>query len=304
MGFPFEFAEKREQAIYPLTSSCSLCPSWFNIFHSVNGYLKAYFPMNHPLRWLALIALDQPMLPEFDEVAGELSRFFADAPPLTAAGQTENLLTCLLGQQTVAATLVPAPIPWSQLEGPCATAWYWPDAAGALRDHQAHLLVTLLDEGGRAVDKCSYLTQFVSALASASPAIGVFWGPGRLVHQPRAFVDQAKQMSHENLPLYLWIDFRIEQIADQSLRMFTTGLKALGQLELEVPLYHGTPQQLLEFVYNVAHYLLDKKKQVHEGETIGLTDEVKATVKFGKSMLDDAADVLQLEFDASCSDKL
>ncbi len=38
MGFPFEFAEKREQAICPLTSSCSLCPLWFNIFHSVNGY--------------------------------------------------------------------------------------------------------------------------------------------------------------------------------------------------------------------------------------------------------------------------
>ncbi len=38
MGFPFEFAEKREQAICPLTSSCSSCPLWFNIFHSVNGY--------------------------------------------------------------------------------------------------------------------------------------------------------------------------------------------------------------------------------------------------------------------------
>jgi hypothetical protein len=24
--------------------------------------------------------------------------------------------------------LVPAPIPWSQLAGPCATAWWWPEA--------------------------------------------------------------------------------------------------------------------------------------------------------------------------------
>ncbi len=38
MGFPIEFAEKREQAICPLTSLCSSCPLWFNIFHSVNGY--------------------------------------------------------------------------------------------------------------------------------------------------------------------------------------------------------------------------------------------------------------------------
>ncbi len=44
MGFPFEFAEKREQAICPLTSSCSSCPLWFNIFHSVNGYETFYTP--------------------------------------------------------------------------------------------------------------------------------------------------------------------------------------------------------------------------------------------------------------------
>jgi len=101
--------------------------------------------MNNPLRWLALVALERPELPEFAEVARYMKQNFADAAEPVAAGSTESLFTCTLGEYTAAATLVPRPIPWSQLEGPCATAWYWPAAADALRDHAAHLLVTLVD---------------------------------------------------------------------------------------------------------------------------------------------------------------
>ena len=46
----------------------------------------------------------------------------------------------------------------------------------------------------------------------------------------------------------------------QSFRLYTTGLEALGQTELEVPRYQGNPQQLLELAYNVAHYLIDRRK--------------------------------------------
>ena len=59
---------------------------------------------------------------------------------------------------------MPDPIPWADLEGPCREAWYWPEAAEALRDHTSHLLVTLIDEGSKSVDKSVILTQLVSGL--------------------------------------------------------------------------------------------------------------------------------------------
>ena len=102
--------------------------------------------MENPLRWSALVALDSPHLPEPDELADALQQEFPDAPPFRPAGRTEALLTGQIGDYTFAVTLVPQPIPWSQLEGPCATAWYWPEAASDLRGHQAHLLLTLVDE--------------------------------------------------------------------------------------------------------------------------------------------------------------
>jgi hypothetical protein len=202
-----------------------------------------------------------------------------------------------MGDLTAGITLVPRPIPASQLEGPAATAWYWPDAAFELQRHHAHLLMTLIDEGGAAIKKAAALTQLTAAAVAASPSLGVFWGPGRLVHSPAAFVDQAVQMRDDNLPLFLWVDFRIESSGDGAYQLYTTGMEALGQSELEVTRYVGSPQELLDFTYNIAHYLLEKRKVVGDGDTIGLTDQVQATARRAPSMVGGDLEVIRLEFE-------
>jgi len=256
-------------------------------------------PTKNPLRWLALVAIDEPRLPPAEEIVDALRQNFNEASQLICASSTENLHTFIYGEHTVAVALVPQPIPWSQLEGPCATAWYWPDAADALRDQAAHLMVTLVDEGGRPIAKSRRLTEFVTAIASTCAARGIFWGPGRLVHQPEAFIDQARQMTVDNLPLFLWIDFRIERLAENISRLFTTGLAALGGIELEVGKYHGEPQALVDYVYNVAHYQLDQQKMIKDGERIGLTDQLQATANLRPSMLNKEMEVILLDFEAT-----
>ena len=39
------------------------------------------------------------------------------------------------GDAHCAVSLMPAPIPWPELEGPCATAWWWPQATERMRAH-------------------------------------------------------------------------------------------------------------------------------------------------------------------------
>lgn len=250
----------------------------------------------HPLRWMSLVALNRTELPSFDEIAESYALQDPDAPPLTPAGATENLRTFTIGDFTAAATLVPRSIPWSQLEGPAETAWYWPRAVAELRGHTAHILLTLIDEGGRSVDKALALTRLTAAVTATASSVGVFWGPGRLVHSPDGFLDQATQAHPRNLPLFLWVDFRVEE-TDNGLRLFTTGLEALGGNELEVENYPGEPQQLLEFVYNVAHYQLDRNRIINDGDTIGLTDEVRVTARRTPSMLGGDLEVLRLDFE-------
>lgn len=255
----------------------------------------------HPLRWTTLVALERAELPAFDRVAAAYAEQFLDAPPLAKASGTDNLLTFTIGDYTAAATLVPRPIPAGQLAGPAATAWYWPTAEADLSDHAAHLLVTLVDEGGRPVEKALALTRLAAALAATAPAVGVFWGPGRLVHPPDAFIEQAAPMGEHNLPLFLWVDFRVEradaELGAGGLRLFTTGLEALGAEEIEVADYVGEPGELVGFVYNVAHYMLERRKVINDGDTIGLTDAVQVTARRGPSMLGGEVEVVQLEFE-------
>ena len=255
--------------------------------------------MDNPLRWLALVLLDEAELPAFEQVARYVAENYSDAPALTVAGSTENMFTCTFGNFTAAATLVPKPIPWSQLEGPCATAWYWPTATEALRDHQAHLLVTLVDEGGKEVPKSTALTQLVAGLVANAKSCGVFWGPGRLVHPPQAFLEQAAQLTSDDLPLFLWVDFRVERTDTGGTRLYTTGLEAMGYTELEVDDYPGEPQTLLEYAYNIAHYQLNQAKEINEGDTIGLTDEIQMVAHRGPSMFDESLEVVKLEFQAA-----
>jgi hypothetical protein len=258
--------------------------------------------MSHPLRWLALVALERPELPAFDRVADWHSEQFPAAPPLKAAGSTDNLITLTIGDFTAAATLVPRPIPWSQLEGPAAAAWYWSGATTALRDHTAHLLVTLVDEGGQPLGKALALTRFTAALAAMSPSVGVLWGPGRIVHPSAPFIEQAATASERNLPLFLWIDFRVEPLGESeggAVRLFTTGLEALGAQEIEVSRYQGDARELVGFVYNVAHYLLDRRKAINDGDTIGVTNDVQVTVCRDRSMLGGDLEVLRLDFEGA-----
>ena len=255
--------------------------------------------MSHPLKWLSLIAVERPELPAFESAAAWYAEHFPTAPRPIAAGSTDKLLTLTLGDFTAAATLVPRPIPWSQLEGMCeAAAWHWPTATDAMQNHAAHLLVTLVDEAGRAIEKAAALTRITASLSATAPAVGVVWGPGRLVHAAAAFVDQAMQMSDVDLPLFLWIDFRIEPIEDGDVRLYTTGLEALGASELEVDRFTGPPQQLLELAYNIAHYQLTQRKAIRDGETIGVSEQFQATVRRGPSKLDAELEVIHLEFEA------
>ena len=246
--------------------------------------------------WLALIALPEPLLPEPSLVQSALSE-----GRLQLATQTDALVLFNWNEATVAYTLVDKPIPAEQLAGPCERAWYWPEAAERLAGHRAHLLVALVDEGRDRVAKSLRLTQFVAALLSAAGAggsgSGVQWGGSRQVHEPSAFVEVAATSSKENLPLHLWIDFQVEATEVNALRLYTTGLAAFGRPEMEVAHYAGTPQELMNHAYNLAHYVLERGGVIKEGEKIGLPGEIQVTAYEATTFLDGDDNVLRFDFE-------
>ena len=247
--------------------------------------------------WLALIALSEPVLPDPHAVAARCDAMAPDEAPLVLSSHTEGMATFEWGEATVAYTLVDKPIPAQQLEGPCECAWYWPTAWQDLAGHKAHLIVALIDDGRNRLAKGVKLTRLSAALLANAHACGLQWGGSRQVHAPAAFIDLATKMTLEDLPLYLWIDFRVEPIAEGTWRLFTTGMEAFGRKELEVAHFVGDPQELVNHVYNIAHFQLDRTPGMKGGDTIGLPGDVQATIEEADSVAEDDQPVLRVEFD-------
>lgn len=246
--------------------------------------------------WLALVALAEPVLPDPQKVVAACDAANPDSAPLLVSSETDSMVTFQWGESTVAYTLVDKPIPAEQLAGPAARAWYWPNAAEQLATHQAHLIVALVHEGRDRIEKSMQLTRFVAALLPQSEAIGLQWGGSRAVHQPGPFCDTAKQMSRDDLPLHLWLDFQVEANAAGGLQLYTTGMEAFAKPELEVAHFPGGPQDLMNHAYNLAHYVLQKNAVIKDGEAIGLPGEIQATAKETTTLLEGDQQVWQFEF--------
>lgn len=176
---------------------------------------------------LAMVALNSPSLPSPQALFKMLPQADVDENSLHAKN---DVYVFGLGEDNATVALMPVPIPWSNLEGPCATAWWWSEASEKMKNHTHHVLVALLGQGDDLVKRYMTLTQLTAAVASLTDAAGVYWGSGTLVHDPQVFIEQTDNMTSDDLPLHLWIDFRLETNDDGSCRLFTTGMKAFGKM--------------------------------------------------------------------------
>ena len=218
---------------------------------------------------------------------GLLASIFGRKAPAAKDGKWEdkNLIVPFHGGQLIV-SLMPAPIPWSELEGPCATAWWWPDAEQRMREHKYHFLVVFMGGSTEPVERRLALTKLVTAILADTDAVGVYWGEGTLVHEPAAFLRQAQSAAADSIPGTLWIDVRVEENDDGSFRCFTTGMVPLGFLEIEVERSALPPEELMEFIGNTACYIVNGRRRIKPGETMGRTATEQYTVQHGPSMFD------------------
>jgi hypothetical protein len=245
---------------------------------------------------LAMIALNAPTLPSPAAIKASFHTLSGIAIDLQSLHSKDGNIVFDIGNDKAGIALMPTPIPWSNLEGPCVTAHWWPDATEKMKGHTSHILIALVGEKGNLVQRSITLTHLTAAIALNTNAAGIYWGGGTLVHEPKAFIEQAKNLSSHNLPLNLWIDFRLEPNDDNSYRLFTTGMRRFNHEEMEIVHSTKAPTEILDFAYSIANYVITSEKAIQNGETIGRSEEEKATVQYVPSMLDPSVIVMHLDF--------
>ena len=245
---------------------------------------------------LAMIALgDQPQI-SGAAIVRDLAATWPALPPATEPDQSDASLTFSVGETLVALGLMPAPIPWGDLEGPCATSWLWPKAEAELRKHKQHLIVFLAQDDDP-IEASKLLTQVIaSVLATCPQAIGVYWGNATLVIPKELFRDFAVEMLPDVLPLPIWVDFRVGPGDDDKMAGFTTGMQALGHKEIETLNSPESPGDLRERLMDLCGYLLQNGPVIKDGHTIGHDANEKIRVVFSPSAFGHEGQVMRLDY--------
>ncbi len=227
------------------------------------------------------------------------------ASALAAAVGGEGEVDCLddppharlrIAGEELLAVPQPHPISWDLIDRACAAAWYWPEAAEILAGHACHAQLVVRRSSGKLMAKALLLTRAAASIGESFGYLGVYWDGSTMVHSAAAFSASARAMRPGELPLRLWIDFRLAGgEEDGPCSLFTRGLDALGLREIEVVDSKAPRDEILAWAYNTAHYLLAQGAVIEDGQTVAINRQQWIHVYLRTSQLDPSREVYLLD---------
>jgi hypothetical protein len=254
------------------------------------------------------IAISMVMLRDYSalsaaDIQRHLSMTWPNLPATKDSQQKDDSIAFRVGDADVILGKMPAPIPWSELDGPCATSVLWKNAESEIKQHKIHWIVTVSAELNP-IELSTLLTQATaSVMATCSSALGVYWGNATLVVPTAIFVEFAEKVLPEGPPLHIWVDFRVGKDSEKTSSGFTAGMAALGHMEFET---QGSPEQpgkLHERLMALCGYLLENGPVIKDGDTVGEDANERIRVVYSKSAFGHKGQVMRLEYGANSSQK-
>lgn len=236
-------------------------------------------------------------------IQSQLAEHWSDLPAATVIDEEQEVVSLDVGEATLILAPMPGPIPWSDLEGPCATSILWRDAAAEVQRHTSHWIVTV-NADVNPFELSTLLTQATAAALAVCPAaIGVFWGNAALVVPKNIFIDFARKILPEGPPLYIWVDFRVGKDSEHTCSGFTAGMKALGHMEFETEQCPEPPGELRERLMALAGYVLENGPVIRNGDTFGEDADERIRVVHADSAFGHADQVMRLEYESESAKK-
>jgi hypothetical protein len=277
----------------PATQKLTEEPTMFNLFTKKAASSEDKIGSGEPI--IAALLLEGGSFP-FDAFMKKLAKTKVAGKSASDIERKDEIVSFNLGDEFVALALMPVPYP--DMEGPLATTWMWPPEPPIedVKQHESHLLVTMIGGEGDPVRRRLKLTA-VTALAAKQPGVmAVYWPEGTMVSYPPVFIGMAETINSPDAPpLYLWVDLRAVRNEDGTTGLFTTGLTQLGHMEIEIPRIKMEPGELREWLLNIMYYLLEKGPVLQHGQTIGMSAEQKIRIRHCASSFGHEGKVIRLE---------
>lgn len=202
---------------------------------------------------------------------------------IAAVNGDSKTITFSLNGETVALATIGAQIPWGDIKGAAQYAYNWPDAEEALKDHDSHVIITLMSGEQSVLDRFRLFTMLNDAVVATSNAIGIYMGSQSLLIPKEQYQEGANGLKQNLLPVDLWVYIGLRS-SENGNSLYTYGLKAFDKTEMEIINSSMNLEELYNFLMNICAYVIGKDITFKAGETLGYTAEQKINISLSKGI--------------------
>lgn len=193
----------------------------------------------------------------------------------------EDSLVFDVGNVIAAVSLMPSPIPDGEAEANAANNYMWPEAVDAAKAHKAHIMVAIIGKEENLLERGKLFTKILACCCALPGALGVY--TSGVVFAPWFYAKFANIMKEGELPIYNWIWIGLYR-SEKGFSGYTYGMVEFGKDEMEVLDADADPNDLRDFIYSLADYVLAYDVTLKDGETIGFSAEDKHAITYSEGV--------------------
>ncbi len=165
---------------------------------------------------------------------------------------------------TYLVAMIPSPLPDEGLETAVEYSYLWKDARSAL-DNKSYIAIAVVGEKDL-LDLYIGATKISAIILEHTNSSGIYLSGQSLVLSREFYIEEAKKMTADTLPLKLWVYIGMHQ-NEKGNSAYTFGLKEFGLQELEIVNSGKTVEEVTEYIYNMAHLALIEGIEKNDGNT-------------------------------------
>lgn len=200
----------------------------------------------------------------------------------TGAEVRDGSLVFSVGDYMCALGLMPTPIPNQEAVYRAKGNYYCPDAVAIAEAHQAHLMVTVMNQSGSEIEGMRLYSKLVATCLKQANATGVY--TSETVFSADFYRKVALQyLPNSDLPIMIWVFVGMGQ-TEQGNQLYTSGLNKFGKDEMEILNSKVDMRTLHTSLTAMCSHIVSADVVLKDGETVGFSAEQKWQISRSKSV--------------------
>lgn len=207
----------------------------------------------------------------------------------------KTLVFSLPNNTTVMIAWLAYPMAPAEIKAAADISIIWPGAAEEAGRHQSQAVVSVIGPASRTVELYKLFTRISGALLDNSRSSGIYLGSQYLLVPKGYFLESARNLNEQILPLSCWIYFGLSQDGDKN-SGYTYGMGEFGLPEFEVVNSEHSVQEIYALLNDAADYAIRTNTRFQDGQFFNAPNGEKFQVHVSKSVLLKNETTVKLKF--------